>query len=223
MKVYQNLLKEGIISVNESIHEVTFYPDTSKWSNYYIVIAGTFESLVLANPNVHTVGVPLFFEFFNNRSGSIPIRVTFGPDYNTGDVISLPAQEVVSGIMLFDERRKWTLHTPWTCRGAPLLITPMGKTPNQGRAQIVLSSPPSSPIVVGKEDYRKRIIDVSGPLSSNQFIILPLIDGSDWLVRNNTTGGHTITVRGLSAVKGVDIPADHVKAVFTDGIGFYEY
>jgi hypothetical protein len=58
---------------------------------------------------------------------------------------------------------------------------------------------------------------------ANQFVILPLIDGSDWLVRNNTTRGHTITVKGSSSVKGVDIPADHVKAMFTDGMDCYEY
>ncbi len=52
MKVYQKLLEKKIISVNEAKLEVTFTPDNSQWSNYYLIIGGTFKSLVLADPTV---------------------------------------------------------------------------------------------------------------------------------------------------------------------------
>lgn len=70
------------------------------------------------------------------------------------------------------------------------------------------------------DEYNKRIIDLSGTLTSDQEVILPLKDGSDWLVRNNTKGGHTIIVKGASG-GGLRIPPSSVKAVFTDGTNFY--
>jgi len=118
MKLYQRLIEKKIISVNEEKFEVTFTPDNSQWSDYYLIIGGTFKSLVLADPTVRVLGTPLFFELFNIESN--PITVTFSTAYNAGKGIILAPAEVVSGIMLFDERYQWTLHTPWTCQGVPL-------------------------------------------------------------------------------------------------------
>ena len=116
--------------------EASFIPDTSQWSHYYIVISGSIESLNLANPTVGTVGVPLFFELLNNRSD--PVTVIFGTkvdkkyesEYDAGERIVLPSYKVVSGILLFDERNQWTLHAPWTCRGAPLYLLSQGVGPS---------------------------------------------------------------------------------------------
>lgn len=128
MGEYQRLIHAGIFSIDESKHQVTFFPHKSEWSKYYIVIAGTFESLkvgrTVPRQTGRTVGTPLFLEFKNKRSS--PVTVTFDKEeYDAGEGIILSPNEVVSGIMLLDERPRWTLHTPWTCQGVPL----SGSTP----------------------------------------------------------------------------------------------
>lgn len=105
-----------------------FTPDTSLWSHYYIVISGTTDSIMLANPTVRSVGTPLFFEFISSRSGQA-VTLTFGSEYVAGAGIELSPSEIVSGIMLFDERLQWTMHTPWTCQGVPLPLKDIVKTP----------------------------------------------------------------------------------------------
>jgi hypothetical protein len=81
-------LKEAkIIFVSVGIHGkpvVTFIPDTSQWSNHYIVIGGTFESFVLDNPTAHTIGTPLFFEYINTNMDSNPVSVRFDTKYVAG-------------------------------------------------------------------------------------------------------------------------------------------
>jgi hypothetical protein len=79
----------------------------------------------------------------------------------------------------------------------------------------------NGPTKLGKEQYNKRIIDLSGTLTKDQDVIFPLNDGSEWLVRNNTIGGHTIRVRGVGAGASVNVSPGSVKTVFTDGISFY--
>ena len=56
MGEYQRLIRAGIFSINKdaSKHEVTFFPHKSEWSKYYIVISGTFESLVVGNTVTNT-------------------------------------------------------------------------------------------------------------------------------------------------------------------------
>ena len=205
--------------ITDDSNEAKFIPDTSKWSSYYIRIEDTSEGereeekkknvdiLKLGNPSVRTVGTPLFLEFENNRHGH-DVVIKFEPEYDAGKGIILPPKEVVSGILLFDERGYWKLYTPWTYRDISLS--------NRGRAQIILDKP-GSRTLTGSE-YLRRIIDVSGTISSPRDLIFPLDDGSDWLVRNKT--GQNIIVRG-SKGSSVTIPPSFIKAVFTDGSGFY--
>ena len=126
MTEFKYLIDAGIISVADD-KEVTFIPDTSQWSNYNIIIGGTFESIVLANPTVRRIGAPLFFEFTNSRSG-YPVTLRFGPEYVAGEGIVLSPSEIVSGIMIFDETHHWRLYTPWTCLGVPLSGKPPQST-----------------------------------------------------------------------------------------------
>ena len=128
------ILDEGIIQytqidpAKESFSAVVT-PDTSLWSHYYIVISGTTDSIMLANPTVRTIGAPLFFEFINLRTGH-PVTLRFGSEYVAGEGIVLSPGEIVSGIMIFDETYHWRLYTPWTCLGVPLLLKDIIKTPN---------------------------------------------------------------------------------------------
>ncbi len=223
MKVYKRLIEEKVISVNESRHEVTFIPDTSNWSSFYLVIGGTFESLMLANPTLHSVGTPLFFELFNVKSD--PITVTFGTkvgrkyesEYNAGERITLPPAEVVTGIMLFDERRQWTLHSPWTSRGLSL-----SERDRNGRKVIMTDEEKT----LSPSEYNKKIIDVSadpclycsGNLTKPASVIFPLEDGLDWLVRNDT--GQNLTLKGKSG-SGVIIKPGSITMVFCDGKNLY--
>jgi hypothetical protein len=127
MSEFKYLIEARIISVTNDKSEVTFIPDTSQWSNFNIIIGGTFESTVLANPTVHTVAAPLFFEFVNVRSRH-PLTLRFGSEYVAGEGIVLSPGEIVSGIMIFDETHHWRLYTPWTCRGVPLSGRPPQST-----------------------------------------------------------------------------------------------
>src|SRR4029078_1590970 len=111
------------------------------------------------------------------------------------------------GIMIYDERLMWTPHAPWTCLGAPLFITPLSKTPNQGRADILMDDKDKTLV---EEQYNKRIIVLSGKLTSTRSVMFPLNDGSEWLVRNNTDGAHNIIVKGKSG-DGISVLSGTVK------------
>ena len=104
--------------ITDGSNEAKFTPDTSKWSSYYIHIDDMLsiknvDILTLGNPTVRTVGTPLFLEFENNGRGH-DVLVKFEPEYDAGKGIRLSPGQVVSGIMLFDERGYWRLYAPWT-------------------------------------------------------------------------------------------------------------
>ena len=76
---------------------------------HYFVISQSIISLKLGKTTVHTVGAQLFLNFVNNRSK--PVIVTFDNEYAVGKGIMLSPNEIVSGIMLFDETNHWRLHS----------------------------------------------------------------------------------------------------------------
>jgi len=61
---------------------------------------------------------------------------------------------------------------------------------------------------------------VSGALTSNATIVLPLAAGSRWIIANNTTGSFTLTVQGATGA-GVAITQGSALTVFTDGTAYY--
>lgn len=61
---------------------------------------------------------------------------------------------------------------------------------------------------------------VTGALTSNATIVLPLTAGSRWIAANNTTGSYTLTVQGSSGA-GVSITQGSALTVFTDGTSYY--
>ncbi len=130
---FEKLINAGIIIGKAGNPEVMFVPDTSQWSCYTLQISGTIEILNLANPTVRVIGSPLFFSFVNFRPVDPndiknQITVNFGSDYAAGRGIKLYYGEVISGILLFDERYQWRLYSPWNCNGVPLLGNPQKST-----------------------------------------------------------------------------------------------
>ncbi|HJR11533.1 MAG TPA: tail fiber domain-containing protein [Rhodanobacteraceae bacterium] len=61
---------------------------------------------------------------------------------------------------------------------------------------------------------------VTGALTSNAIIVLPLIAGSHWIIVNSTTGAYTLTAQGPSGA-GVSITQGSALTVFTDGAAYY--
>lgn len=61
---------------------------------------------------------------------------------------------------------------------------------------------------------------VTGALTSNATIVLPLSAGSRWIVQNNTTGSYTLTVSGATGT-GVGITQGSALTVFTDGTNYF--
>jgi len=61
---------------------------------------------------------------------------------------------------------------------------------------------------------------VSGALTSNATVKLPLTAGSRWIVANNTTGSFTLTVQGATGA-GVSITQGSALTVFTDGTSYF--
>ena len=100
--------------------KVEYTPNTSRWCSYRFRLIDDVMLLVMKNPTTRTIGTPLFLEFVN-ISKHDPVMVTFDSDYiNTPNLI-IPRGRTVTGILLFGIGSKWTLFSPWTCEGRPLL------------------------------------------------------------------------------------------------------
>jgi hypothetical protein len=61
---------------------------------------------------------------------------------------------------------------------------------------------------------------VTGTLTSNATVVLPLSAGSRWIIANNTTGSFTLTVKGATGA-GVAITQGSALMVFTDGTAYF--
>src|SRR6185437_15532783 len=61
---------------------------------------------------------------------------------------------------------------------------------------------------------------VSGALTSNATVVLPLTAGARWIIANNTTGSFTLTVQGATGA-GVAITQGSALTVFTDGTAYF--
>lgn len=65
-------------------------------------------------------------------------------------------------------------------------------------------------------EYRNKIIYVSGTLTGNRSVIVPLTTGAHWVVYNNTSGSYTLTVIGATGT-GIAITQGCCAIVYTDG------
>lgn len=61
---------------------------------------------------------------------------------------------------------------------------------------------------------------VTGALTANANIVLPLSEGSRWILVNNTSGSYTLTVAGATGT-GVGIVRGSPILAFTDGTNYY--
>lgn len=63
---------------------------------------------------------------------------------------------------------------------------------------------------------------ITGALTANASVVLPLNAGAKWIVVNNTTGSYSVTVQGATGT-GVQVAQGTSNAayVFTDGTNFY--
>ncbi len=64
-----------------------------------------------------------------HSSSRPPVPLSFGSEYVAGAGIELVTNEIVSGMMVFDETYRWRLYTPWTNQGIPLPLKDGRKTP----------------------------------------------------------------------------------------------
>lgn len=82
-----------------------------------------------------------------------------------------------------------------------------------GRATKALSD--ANYTVVAAE-YVKRILEYTGALTANRDIILPHVDGAEYIVFNNTTGGFSLVFK-KSGGTGVTVAATKRATIYNNG------
>lgn len=70
--------------------------------------------------------------------------------------------------------------------------------------------------ILTEEQAASRLVVLSGTLTAAREVVLPHVAGADWLVRNATSGGRAVTVRG-STGSGVVVPAGETRHLVSDG------
>ena len=123
-----SLLPFASTQENVTSQKYEYTPDTSRWCSYRFRLIKDAMLLVLKNPTTRTIGTPLFLEFANALKRDV--MVEFGNkdeidnkiynEYNITSVL-IPAAKTVTGILWFGMGIKWTLFSPWTCEGRPLM------------------------------------------------------------------------------------------------------
>lgn len=69
------------------------------------------------------------------------------------------------------------------------------------------------------EQAANRLLKATGAHTAARSLNLPLENGADWVVRNDTTGGYTLSVGGATGDR-VDVPPGEVRWVVCDGAHF---
>lgn len=88
---------------------------------------------------------------------------------------------------------------------------------NSGVASLTATSGNVTPTAA---QLAAQVISVTGTLTANAAVVLPLAAGATWIVANNTTGSFTLAVNGATG-SGVTIPQGSAIGVYTDGTNFY--
>ena len=65
-------------------------------------------------------------------------------------------------------------------------------------------------------EYRQRILRFTGTLTAARNIVVPITDGGEWIVYNNTTGGFGLQVIGATGT-GITVAATKHAIVYADG------
>lgn len=74
----------------------------------------------------------------------------------------------------------------------------------------------SSDVTLSNIEYDSSIIELTGALTGNINLILPLTDGALWEVYNNTTGAFFLTVKGATGT-GVVVVQGRRRRIYCDG------
>ncbi len=95
-----------------------------------------------------------------------------------------------------------------------------GDSPTEGSSSVVLSS--DADYTLSNTQYNAQIIFLTSSVSltAPRNIIVPLDAGSDWMIRNYTTGGQSVIIKGSTGT-GVTIDSNESVHVFTDGVNVY--
>lgn len=88
---------------------------------------------------------------------------------------------------------------------------------NSGVASLTATSGNVTPTAA---QLAAQVISVTGTLTANAAVVLPLAAGATWIVANNTTGSFTLAVNGATGT-GVTIPQGSAIGVYSDGTNFY--
>lgn len=97
-----------------------------------------------------------------------------------------------------------------------------GASPNFGPPASVVM-PSNASYSVPEIEYNSYILNVTSTatLTTTQNVTLPYVNGSTWLIANNTTGGASIRIVGNPATVGPTILNGTSALVWTDGVQFY--
>lgn len=64
------------------------------------------------------------------------------------------------------------------------------------------------------------VLILTGTLTANAALVLPLTSGASWIIENNTTGAFNLTVQGATG-SGIQVASGNPSQVYTDGTNFY--
>lgn len=88
-----------------------------------------------------------------------------------------------------------------------------------GRAAVKIGDS-TTPTVATDDQAVSRLLELTGTLTANRELVIDHIDGGEWTIWNNTTGGFSVTVRGPTGV-GVSVGAAAVVIVGSNGAKFH--
>lgn len=106
--------------------------------------------------------------------------------------------------------------------GGSLSWTPTGASPNFGPSASVVM-PSNASYSVPENEYNSYTMNVTSAvtLTTTQNLILPYVNGSTWLIANNTTGGASLHIVGNPVTVGPTVLNGTSALVWTDGVNFY--
>ena len=90
-----------------------------------------------------------------------------------------------------------------------------------GSTSISVTGVGITPQTLTLTQYQSLLISFTGTLSSNVTYQVPSGVGGQWVIYNNTTGAHTLTVRTAAAGASVAILQGERRLVYSDGTGVY--
>jgi len=88
-----------------------------------------------------------------------------------------------------------------------------------GKGEITLANANKT---LTEDEASPRVLEFVGTLTAARTITLPNIDGGDWLIHNNTTGGYALTIAGRSGGATVSVAnGSRAQAYYDAGAGVY--